>query len=636
MTAVPVRVALGRGCLRVEIPARSELLSSVHRIFFINVLGFEQGEGFSGYSIKWGPADTYLINEVLRYLEEQGVAVTLDTGAAEIVHKLQSDAAQLETARSIGRRLKHRPVKLIEVPGLKRRLKSYQVPAIAHLIEVQNAANFSVPGSGKTSIALAAYAILKQQNEIHKLVIIGPRSSFMPWEEEYYACFHRKPASLRIIGPKSRRKKLYREADSREMILLTYQMTSNDSDDVANLLRRHKIMLVVDESHNIKRLEGGKWSDAILSLAPYAAKRVILSGTPAPNSLQDLWSQITFLWPNPQLLGSREQFKYRTDKEGETLIPVIRRELYPFYWRIHKSDINLPKPRFHRIELNMKPYQLAIYKALAAKVLSEIVKAPEEREKLRLWRRTRMVRLLQAASNPSLLAKHSVEFRIPPLDASGLPIEQLIEGYSDYEVPVKIDYTVKLARELVKKKQKVLIWTAFIHNIKTLERSLSDLTPRVIYGDIPKDESENDAFNREKMINEFKTSPKHHILIANPGACAESISLHKVCCHSIYLDRTFNGAQYMQSLDRIHRVGLAPRDRVHYYIVQSKDTIDQVIDERLDDKQRRMLQLLDDDFGVLDLDSSSEEFSEEREEDADFSALINDLKQKANLYRYDR
>ena len=156
----------------------------------------------------------------------------------------------------------------------------------------------------------------------------------------------------------------------------------------------------------------------------------------------------------------------------------------------------------------------------------------------------------------------------------------LIEHYSEYETPIKIEEVVKLTRELVKQNQKVLIWTSFIHNIKILQRLLLDLNPGLIYGDIPKDDNEDDQFNREKIIHDFKTSPSSIVLIANPSACAESVSLHKIFKNAIYLDRTFNGAHYLQSLDRIHRVGLEKDDEIHYWIPICADTIDEVIDER--------------------------------------------------------
>ena len=53
-----------------------------------------------------------------------------------------------------------------------------------------NSCNFSVPGSGKTTIVYAAYTYLKALNKIDKLFIIGPLSSNMAWKNEYYECFN--------------------------------------------------------------------------------------------------------------------------------------------------------------------------------------------------------------------------------------------------------------------------------------------------------------------------------------------------------------------------------------------------------------------------------------------------------------
>jgi SNF2 family DNA or RNA helicase len=95
--------------------------------------------------------------------------------------------------------------------------------------------------------------------------------------------------------------------------------------------------------------------------------------------------------------------------------------------------------------------------------------------------------------------------------------------------------------------------------------------------------------------------------------------------HAIYLDRTFNAAHYIQSLDRIHRVGMNPSDKVHYYLLQSRDTIDEVIDQRLIEKEARMRRLLDEDISVMSLEYGAGEFSEETDQDRDFSALVEHL-----------
>ena len=85
----------------------------------------------------------------------------------------------------------------------------------------------------------------------------------------------------------------------------------------------------------------------------------------------------------------------------------------------------------------------------------------------------------------------------------------------------------KLARNLVESGEKVIIWTSFLHNIDmTVFQLLKDLQPLQIDGRIPKDESKDYEFNREKIIRLFKNDPKFKILIATPPSCAESVSLH--------------------------------------------------------------------------------------------------------------
>jgi len=626
MSRETAHLRLERGSLKVGVQKNSDLLSGVHRIFLVNVLGFEPGDDFAGYVLKGVGGDLRILTDVVNYLREHQVDPKLDASAKAVIQRFQDATDQLATARIAGRAVKSRPPKIVDVPGLKRPLKLFQVPAVAHAIAVKNAANFSVPGSGKTAIVISAFAILRARKELNHLVVIGPRSSFVPWEEEFSACFLRRGRSVRLSGARHERMKLYRLANNKELLLLTYQTASNDRECVISFLQRHKTLLVIDESHNIKRLEGGTWANALIEIGRYAERRMILTGTPTPNSATDLWSQMTFLWPNPPVLGPRDQFRYRVEQEDAQSLQPLRKEISPLYWRIRKSDLHLPRPRFQRVRLELRPHQRAIYTVLAAKVLSEVVKAPTDRMKLRLWRKARMVRLLQAASNPVLLTKNSTEFQIPPLRAGGLSVDELIRDYHRYETPVKVDFAIRLARKLVGKQQKVLIWTAFVHNIRTLERALADLRPRVVYGDVPKDENENLEYNREKMIHEFRTFDKYPILIANPSACAESVSLHRICTHAIYLDRTFNGAHYVQSLDRIHRVGMNPQDKVQYYLLQGAGTIDEVIDERLNQKQARMEELFDEDFSIMNLEYAESEFSEETEEDRDYSALLKHLK----------
>ena len=105
---------------------------------------------------------------------------------------------------------------------------------------------------------------------------------------------------------------------------------------------------------------------------------------------------------------------------------------------------------------------------------------------------------------------------------------------------------------------------------------------------------------------------------------AVSISLHKSCHDAIYLDRTYNGGHYMQSLERIHRIDIPPRTKTRYYILQSKNSIDLNIDSRLEDKKDRMLEILNDiDPSKLNYDLTFGQFTNDDEFDGDFDDFMN-------------
>ena len=104
----------------------------------------------------------------------------------------------------------------------------------------------------------------------------------------------------------------------------------------------------------------------------------------------------------------------------------------------------------------------------------------------------------------------------------------------------------------------------------------------------------------------FKHDPSCQVLITNPQTLGEGISLHHVCHDAVYLDRTYNAGHYLQSLDRIHRLGLDPKQKTNVFILQTKHTIDQVINFRLDTKISRMAEMLDDPGLVEDTTSTHE------------------------------
>lgn len=158
----------------------------------------------------------------------------------------------------------------------ERTLYDLQLLAAYHLTFSQNACNFSVPGAGKTSVVYAAYAYLNSLPKDHpkyvnRLLIVGPLSSFGPWEDEYFACFGQKPDIKRLSGGVTRDEKVrhFLSPHSAEITLISYQGVASNLDDIISYLRRqeNKVMVVLDEAHKIKNTEGGMWARSVLNIA---------------------------------------------------------------------------------------------------------------------------------------------------------------------------------------------------------------------------------------------------------------------------------------------------------------------------------------------------------------------------------
>nr|MBC8489121.1 SWF/SNF helicase family protein [Bacteroidota bacterium] len=182
--------------------------------------------------------------------------------------------------------------------------------------------------------------------------------------------------------------------------------------------------------------------------------------------------------------------------------------------------------------------------------------------------------------------------------------------YDNYELPAKLEYLIKFVKELNINGLKVLIWSNFIDTIKLISNIINkeDIKAEKIIGSVPseKENLDNNVLTREKIISNFLDGDID-VLIANPAACAESISLHKNCFHAIYYDLSYNLAQYLQSIDRIHRVGGSEEKTANYYFLQYTNTVEYKIKKNLDKKKKRMYDIIEKDFSIYDLYMSEED-----------------------------
>lgn len=611
--------------LILDINGHSELLT-VRYAMILEDWGFVLNSERSRYVLSGKGNIQLILNDLLGYLQKRNIPIRITDEVNILINEVKDEKERFQKSKELGKAIKGDKISaMLKIKGFKRELKSYQEKAVKQMIAVENSANFSVPGSGKTTMIYATYAHFKQEGKVEKIFVIGTSSCFIAWEEEFTGCFGKIPISVRLIG--NNRSGKYKNIDEADVILTTFQTATNDIDKIITILKQYKTLLVIDESHYIKRLNNGVWAEELLRLSPYAVYRIISTGTPMPNGLNDLYTQMTFLWPGKELLGEKNRFKYELKKKGA--VENVKERIFPFFCRVKKSDLNLPEPILHTMKIPMSMYQQKLYNLLVTNTLNEVANfSIGELEVLVKWKKAKMIRLLQLASNPALLESYSKEFEVPPLSFEDEDISKLIKQYLTYEVPNKLIEAVRLTGELVGKGEKVLIWVTFINNITCLKLKIEQLGIKVytLFGEVPKSSEENEDYNREQQIIMFKNSQQPCVMIANPAACAESISLHHHCHHAIYFERSFNCGHYLQSRDRIHRIGLLPNVETHYYLLISEKSIDEIVNIRLEEKANDMYEVIDCDFPPVNCVMDEPEWSSKSELDIDFTHVINYLR----------
>lgn len=439
------------------------------------------------------------------------------------------------------------------------------------------------------------------------MVVVGPLACFDPWEQEARAAVGNRIPTRRLRGTAALRRQLYQQVRAGDLLLLSYATAAADESELLQLLTTYRVMLVVDESHRVKRFRGGVWASALLELSKKAALRMILSGTPMPQSGRDLYSQLNILWPDQQLTGTRDAFAARVENDFSGVV----RDVLPFVSRTPKEALGLRPYSVYRHEVTLVDLQAEIYELVSNRFRRELADAASWSEKIETLRRARPIRLLQAATNPDLFNRSDNYFRLPPLDERTPTLMERLHRYRELEVPAKAAAGLSIIEELARDGRKVVVWSNFVANLDYFRRSVAEslgvpcyqIDGRVPAGNdamhadpLARDESPGEEDTREIIIHRFLDRDGPGVLVTNPASCSESISLHRSCHEAIYLDRTYDCALYLQSIDRIHRLGLREDVEVNVHILQAtidgQPTIDGLVDLALERKSAEMRRLL--------------------------------------------
>ena len=481
---------------------------------------------------------------------------------------------------------------------VSRPLKKEQERASFFLTKMKRAANFSVPGAGKTAMMYGAFAYLSSPkiNEVDRLLVVCPLNAFEAWRKEFVAVFGEK-RQLNFMDLKDDRYKnqnnIKLDWPKKNVIVINFESLSSKL-EVINELIDDRTMIVFDEVHRIKGTTS-KRAKAALSLNKAPRYRYVLTGTPIPNGYKDIYNFLHIMYPDEY----SKFFGWDVNELDNADPDEVNQKLGPFFWRTTKKDLNVPPAEAdHLIEVDPSGPQLGL-----AERIHEV-----EQSALAQY-----IRLIQASTNPSLLRKNInysdlglIEGESKEWDSNKAKIEKESQSKSNQYVDLPLEQIqapkfikgIELTKQLVSQGKKVLIWAMFVDTMHKIQDALSDegIKSTLVYGATPKSD-------REGMIDEFRNGDVQ-VLISNPNTLGESISLHQTVHDAIYFEYNFNLTFMLQSRDRIHRLGLPDDQYTRYYYLMTNGTaaesgfVDHAIYERLKEKEQVMLDAIEGDLLV--------------------------------------
>lgn len=477
-----------------------------------------------------------------------------------------------------------------------RPLKDRQMRDAFFLATMARAGDFSVPGSGKTATVLGAFAFLAEQGKVRRLMVVCPKNAFDSWRTEWRLCFgERRPLSCastqdesyRRLGRQDRKRFVRASIGSYNLVLVNYEAAPGVAEELSRVAA-HDTMLVFDEVHRVKRV-GGTQARAALTISADSPYTLALTGTPLPNTYEDLYNFLHILYPHEydSFFGFSCTELARASEEEQL---SINQRIQPFYCRTTKDDLGVPPAAPDRL--------VEVDADERTERLMRVLKARYRRNKLTL-----MLRILQMENDPIdllgdldpqdfrwILEEDEETGEVDVVDYSN----EIVDMIRTAGMPAKRSRCVKLVRDLALEGRPVIVWCIFRKSMDDLRSDLAaqGVEAHVVCGDVVLDD-------RARVLDNFRAGC-FPVLITNPQTLAESVSLHSVCHDAVYYEYSFNLVHLLQSRDRIHRLGLpeGQETRYHYlvenYANDGRDfSMDREIYDRLQMKEQTMLRAID-------------------------------------------
>jgi hypothetical protein len=447
----------------------------------------------------------------------------------------------------------------MNAPVVARVLRSYQQRAATFLYEHDAAILVAPLGAGKGAAALTAGAELIRDGERRHILVIAPKLvATTVWPQEVASWPHLADLRVTVLdgGPASRRA-LLADAVMRDVTVIGVDLVPWLVDELADLATDHPLFdaLVLDETSRLKDPEG-KRARALAGIAGRFRTRWGLTGTPRPNSSQDLFMPAAIitggaLWGRAFIPWQKRHFRPR-DPFGREWVALpgaedkIAKEFGTIAMTVADADMpDLPPLNIVVTPLKLPDAVMATYRTMARKLFAMVEG-----------------RSIEVAS---------------PLIATG-KLAQLANGFL-YDAgaedavcihSLKIDWLRELVESL--NGEPLLIAYEFIEDLRTIRRA---------FGDVPALGGPTSAGEAAQLVAAWNAGALP-LLAFHPASAGHGLNLQFGGSRMAWLSPSWSAELTEQAIARIYRPGQTRHVTIHVCVAAG--TVDEMKRDRVINK----------------------------------------------------
>ena len=412
---------------------------------------------------------------------------------------------------------------------------------------------------GKTVITLTAIKQLKYERfQICKALVIAPKKvAEGTWAYEKDKWDHTGDLTVSLVLGSAKKRM--------EALEIPADIYVINRENVSWLVGHYRNdwpfdMVVVDEASSFKSHTAKRFK-SLAAISPHVERTVLLTGTPSPQSIADLWSQIYLLDEGERLCRRFTQFRTRymepdlrgpagviysyREKPGST--EAILEKISDICVSMKAEDyLELPDIIYDDVPVILNPKAQRAYREMERKMILEL---PEGE-----------ISAMSAAALSTKLLQIS----------NGAVYDEMRNVHHVHDC--KLDAFLEMAESLKDRRMPALVFYQFQHDRDRILKALNEM-PRM-YAHCLDGPDDVEAWNRGEV----------DVLLAHPASAAYGLNLQEGGHHVIWFGLTWNYEQYVQANARLYRQGQKDKVIVHHMVCRG--TRDEAVLKALTRKEK--------------------------------------------------